>query len=209
MRVNYIGTSDVREVKRTTILALGLSDPGQDLIWNKANGYEREIPSDIGAYLLASSGEFLTDEQMDFGEVLASSFGGRLLGIAELQFAQTNSTSTLANLFGAQVEVEATGRPLRVAFSIASENSVAGQGAQWMVRESVDGGANYSIIDSDFPFDGGSTAANLPIRRMLESTRIPSPGLVIYNVQFARFTSGVGMAFASTTLPCTLSVTEL
>lgn len=209
MRLNYIGNSDIREVKRADMLARGLSDPGRDLIWTKANGYELDVPNDVAAFLLAFFGDFVTDDALDFGTTLNDAFGGRLAGVAELQFAQSNSTSTLASLFGCQVEVEAVGRPFRVAFSIPSQNSTAGQGAQWIVQESLDGGQSWTTVDSDFPFDGGSTAANLPIRRMLECTRIPPPGLVIYRLQFARFTSGVGTAGCSAVSPGTLSVTEL
>lgn len=68
-RINYIGTSDLRVVRRTDILAADLSDPGQDLIWRQENGYELDVADDIALFLV-SQGDFLTDEAMSFGEVL-------------------------------------------------------------------------------------------------------------------------------------------
>lgn len=209
VRVNYIGDSTVRRIDRSVILGLGLSDPGRDLVWNRANGLELDVPNDVAAFLFAFAGEFVSDDNLNFGDAVNTAFSGRMLGAAEVQYFQTNSTSTLAPLFGAQVEVESSGRLLEVKFSIPSQNSTPGQGAQWTVSESIDGAA-ATTIDIDFPFDGGSSAANLPIRRLLTTTRMPPPQkLVVYKVTFARFTAGVAAAGVAATIPATLSVVEL
>lgn len=68
-RINYIGNSDIRVVRRTDILAQGLSDPGVDLVWRMSNGYELDVANDIALYLVAQS-DFVTDDALNFGEVL-------------------------------------------------------------------------------------------------------------------------------------------
>lgn len=214
MRLNYIGNSDIREVLRADMIARGLSDPGRDLRWTRANSYELDVPNDVGAFLL-SFGDFATDSELSFGENLIDAFGGRLLGVAELQWAQTTTAAggSPATIFGAQVEIEATGKPIRVSWDGPSQNSTAGQGVQFFLYETIDEVA--TLIYTMFPFRGSSATggaiqdANLAIALSMSRIRIPKRGLVVYNMKFARFTSGTGAVGAAPTLPATLSVTEL
>lgn len=86
----------MREVKRATLLALGLSDPGQDLLWNQANGYERNVANDIALYLIAQ-GDFLTDDAMNFGSALSILGGsGQVLNSVRINAQWTMATAGTA-----------------------------------------------------------------------------------------------------------------
>lgn len=206
MRVNYIGSDDFRIVRRTDMVSRGLSDPGQDLVWSKLNSYELDLPNDVAAFLLAYSGEFADDDSLSFGAAVREAFSGRLLGVAELQLAQTNATSTMALIPGAQVEVECSGKPLRVAFDFPSSNSTTGQGGNYLMEESLDG-VTFASINTALAFAG--SIANLVMLYSIMATRTPAAGLVVYRMKFARFTSGTVSCGSSTGIPATLSVTEL
>lgn len=68
--INYVGEGDVREISRASIIAAGLPDPGVDLVWNHANGFELNVADQVAAYLLAADTSFQDDAGLDFGDLL-------------------------------------------------------------------------------------------------------------------------------------------
>lgn len=178
----------------------GLSDPGQNMIWSKLNSYELDVPNDVAAFLLSNDGDFQSDDGLDFGEVINDAFGGRLLGVAELQQAFANATSTATTVPGFQIEVEAIGKPIKVDFSGLINNTATSQGTAVTLLE--DGTA----IGLAFPI---AAVVGQSMYLNMSATRIPQSGLHVYSVQIARYTSGTSSLLGGATLPATLTATEL
>lgn len=65
-RINYIGNSQIRKIKQATLVGLGLSDPGADLVWNQANGFSQVVNNDIAVFLLAQ-GDFAHFDGLNYG----------------------------------------------------------------------------------------------------------------------------------------------
>lgn len=66
IKLNYIGDSNYRVIKRTDITAAGMADPGADLIFAKANGYQLNVSNDVALWL-TGMGEFLPEGAVNFG----------------------------------------------------------------------------------------------------------------------------------------------
>lgn len=69
VRINYIGNSNVRIIKRADVLGHGLTDPLADLQWDRSNSYERDVSNDLAAFLIAQ-GDFQSDDGMNFGQAM-------------------------------------------------------------------------------------------------------------------------------------------
>lgn len=201
LRINYLGSADRRVIERLDLMGRGLTDPGADLVWSRANSYEQVVPNDVGAFLLAQ-GEFATDDNLDYGDALADAIGGRLLGVAIVEYNVTTTASGASPIVipGMQVEIEAAGRPLKVELSALFNNATAAQGCQVFLRED---GVN---IQMGFPIQ---QAAGIGEMLTTQVSRQPAAGLHIYSVHLGRFTSGTAGVVGAETIPATLMVTEL
>lgn len=73
-RINYVGGSGVRIISRADVIAAGLADPGVDLTWNKANGFELDVPDTLAAWLISVDGDLKDDDALDFGSVAGGAF---------------------------------------------------------------------------------------------------------------------------------------
>lgn len=112
-RINYLGTADVRVITRADILAHGLSDPGADLIWNKSNGFQRNVSNDIGLFLVAQ-GDFMSADAANYGQALSVLGGsGQVLGSARVaaQFGMS-AAGTAEDIPTAVANFTFDGRPV-------------------------------------------------------------------------------------------------
>lgn len=72
IRVKYVGTDDARVIERKTLLEKGLSDHGEDLVWDRYNNFQLDLPNSFGMFLL-SQGDFRIEEGFRFGDFIADS----------------------------------------------------------------------------------------------------------------------------------------
>lgn len=112
-RINYIGTSTRRIIKRTDLTGVGLADPGVDLEWNQGNGFQRNVANDIGLFLVAQ-GDFISADALNYGSA-SSVLGGSgvVLGSSALSAQMAMATAATAeDVPGATATFTFDGRPV-------------------------------------------------------------------------------------------------
>lgn len=107
MTIEYVGPADVRTVRRVDLVEAGLSDPGVDLTWNRANNYEVNVSDATGVWLMVSDTGFRAESGVTPAGIIAeNAAGGKQIAYAASSLSQVIPTGTTADITGLTIDFD-------------------------------------------------------------------------------------------------------
>lgn len=158
-RINYTGSSGIRVIKRTDVTAVGLPDPGADLVWQRSNNHQMDVSDAIATFLLLADPDFHEEGGLLAGEIItANAAGGKVLA-----FADTQTTLTVANGVTSDVPLLTIGfdvtalKPVDVFFYIPwLQSGASGMTGAALIRDLASVNKGYiPLAMGATTFDGG------------------------------------------------------